>query len=226
MHVTDSLSLPGVRDTLDRLHAEARSQNVRLARVFAVHLLGRALGRRQSAQVEAHAARRLYLSISRRQGAFLYATVRALRARRVVEFGTSFGISTLYLAAGVRDNGGGIVIGSEIEPSKARAARDHVESAGLADCVEVREGDALETLRDPGGAVDLLFLDGSKELYLPVVELLEPRLGPGSVVVADNIFSFWSALRPYVSRMQDPAHGFRSVTLLVTDGMEYSVKSA
>ena len=79
------------------------------------------------------------------QGQLLYLVARALAARRIVEFGTSFGISTLYLAAAVRDNGGGSVIGSEIEPTKHRAATAHLAEAGLAAGADVRLGDARET---------------------------------------------------------------------------------
>jgi predicted O-methyltransferase YrrM len=95
----------------------------------------------------------------------------SLRARRVVEFGTSYGVSTLYLAAAVRDNGGGTVIGTEIEPSKAQSARAHFAEAGLENLVELREGDALETLVDCGGPVDFLLVDGFPKLARPVIEL-------------------------------------------------------
>ena len=89
-----------------------------------------------------------YIPVSREQGELLYLTARAIEARHVVEFGTSFGISTVYLAAGVRDNGGGLVIGSEIEPSKQRQAEANLAEADLKEFAEVRLGDALETLRD------------------------------------------------------------------------------
>jgi predicted O-methyltransferase YrrM len=150
--------------------------------------------------------------------------VRAVGARRVVEFGTSFGVSTAYLAAGVRDNGGGVVIGSELEPSKVRAARANLAEAGLADLVEIREGDARETLRDPGGPVDFLLLDGWKELYLPMIQQLAPHLRRGAVVLADNVFTFYRTLVPFVTWMQDPANGFRALTLALGDGMECAVR--
>jgi predicted O-methyltransferase YrrM len=149
---------------------------------------------------------------------------RSLRARRIVEFGTSFGVSTIYLSAAVRDNGGGVVIGSEIEPGKVAKARANLEEAGLSDQVEIRQGDACETLKDPGGAVDMVLLDGMKELYLPIVEMLKPHLREGAVVIADNILAFRKTLRPYSAHMQDVANGFQSVTLFLGDGTEYSVR--
>ena len=95
-----------------------------------------------------------FLSVSPRYGRFLYAIARACKATRIVEFGTSMGVSTIYLAAALRDNGGGQLIGSELEPAKVARARAHVDAAGLADLVDIREGDALETLKDVGGEVD------------------------------------------------------------------------
>jgi hypothetical protein len=96
----------------------------------------------------------LYVPVSPKQGRLLYLVARSLRAQRIVEFGTSFGISTTYLAAAVRDNGGGVVVGSELEPGKVATARRHLEEAGLSTFVDIREGDAQETLKNPGGTVD------------------------------------------------------------------------
>jgi predicted O-methyltransferase YrrM len=87
----------------------------------------------------------------------------------------------------------------------------------------VRLGDALETLRDVPEPVDLVFLDGWKDLYLPVLELLKPKLRPGAVVLADNIHTFKKALRPYVEYVQSGSNGFVSTTLSISDGVEYSV---
>ena len=161
--------------------------------------------------------------LSREQGEFTYLTSRAIGARQVIEFGTSFGISTLYLAAAVRDNGGGSVVGSEIEASKHQRAVENLQAAGLDGMVDVRLGDALETLKEVPEPVDLVLLDGWKDLYLPVLKLLEPRLRVGAVVLADNIFTFRKALRPYVDYVQSGENGFHSTTLHLGDGFEYSV---
>src|SRR6202035_4190017 len=96
------------------------------------------------------------LAVSRETGALLYMLARSSRARSIVEFGTSFGISTLHLAAALRDNGGGHLITSECEPSKAARARDNLTVGGLIDLVEIREGDALQTLStDLPNTIDL-----------------------------------------------------------------------
>jgi predicted O-methyltransferase YrrM len=221
----DPSSLHGgpVRSVLERLHAEARGDRLRfvtlLPRVVAGWLRRKPFGE----VITPEAMKEFYIPVSRECGEFLYLTVRALDARNVVEFGTSFGISTVYLAAGVRDNGGGAVVGSEIEPSKHAVATANLKEAGLDDVADVRLGDALETLAQVDGPVDLVFLDGWKDLYLPVLDLLAPRLRPGAVVIADNIFTFRSALRPYVEHMQAGAHGFVSTTLSMGEGFEYSV---
>lgn len=127
------------------------------------------------------------LPVSRETGRLLYLLARGSGARTIVEFGTSFGISTLHLAAALRDNGGGRLIGSEFEPSKVARARANLAAAGLADLVEIRAGDALQTLAtDLPDAIDLLLLDGAKALYPEILDRLESRLRPGAFIVADN----------------------------------------
>ena len=147
------------------------------------------------------------LAVSRETGQLLYMLARSSRARTIVEFGTSFGISTLHLAAALRDNGGGQIITSEFEPSKVARARDHLAAGGLNDLVEIREGDALQTLRvDLPETIDLVLLDGAKSLYPDILSLLEDRLKPGAIVIADNAdFS-----PEYLARVRSPANGHLS----------------
>jgi predicted O-methyltransferase YrrM len=164
-----------------------------------------------------------YIPVDPDQGAMLYLTARAIRARNIVEFGTSFGISTIYLATAARANGGR-VIGTELESKKVNAARANVAQAGLAQFVDVLEGDAMKTLANVEQPIDFLLLDGWKDIYLPMIEMLAPKMRAGAVVLADNIFTFKKTLRPYVVYMQDRANGFDSVTLPLGHGMEYSVR--
>ena len=127
------------------------------------------------------------LPVSRETGRLLYMLARSTRATAIVEFGTSFGISTLHLAAALRDNGGGRLVTTEFEPSKVARARKNLEEAGLHDLVEIRVGDALQTLsRDLSSSIDLLLLDGAKSLYPEILTLVEARLRPGAAIVADN----------------------------------------
>ena len=195
-----------------------------LARLLPSFVADRLARRQPSLSEEVSRLKDLYVPVSPKQGQFLYSVARSIRAKRIVEFGTSFGVSTTYLAAAVRDNGGGIVIGSELDPNKVLAARRNISEAGLNEFVEIREGDAQQTLQDPGGSVDMVLLDGFKQMYLPMLQMLAPRLRSGAVVVADNIFTFRFALAPYVAYVQDPANGFLSMTLFLGDGTEYSLR--
>jgi predicted O-methyltransferase YrrM len=213
-----------VRAVLDRLHGEAGKQTLRLAGLGVGMARDKLVGRTGSLFREVERLRDLYVPVSRKQGELLYLVARSLRAKRIVEFGTSFGISATYLAAAVKDNGGGVVIGSELEPTKVATARRNLEEAGLSELVEIREGDAQETLGDPGGIIDMVLLDGYKKLYLPMLKMLAPHLRQGAVVLADNIFTFRRALAPYVSYVHNPDNGFFSVTLFLGDGTEYSVR--
>jgi predicted O-methyltransferase YrrM len=132
----------------------------------------------------------------------------------VVEFGTSFGVSTLWLAAAVRDNGGGMVVGTELIAHKAEQARANVREAGLGDYVDIRTGNALDTLRDLDGPVDLLLNDGFPAACLDVLKLVTPALRPGAVVIADNVGAMRGDYADYVEWIRDPANGFVSVRFL------------
>jgi predicted O-methyltransferase YrrM len=150
-----------------------------------------------------------FLCVSPEFGRLLYICARAVRATRVVEFGTSFGISTIHLACAVRDNGGGEVISTELEPAKAARAHEHLAEAGVADIVDIRVGDALDTLGPAaiGGVVDLVHLDGALSLYKPVLQLIRPQLRPNALVIAEN------ATAEYLDYIRDPRQAFMSLTL-------------
>ncbi|HEY0194807.1 MAG TPA: class I SAM-dependent methyltransferase [Kofleriaceae bacterium] len=163
-----------------------------------------------------------YLPVSREAGVLLYQLARGRDARTIVEFGTSFGISTIYLAAALRDAGGGRLITSELEPRKSARARANLERAGLADLVEFRAGDALETLRDLTAPVELLYLDGAKSLYRPVLELVAPRLAPRAVIVADNIDM--AGARSYTDYVRNPDNGYVSSRFVIGEAMELSLR--
>ena len=160
--------------------------------------------------------------ISPEQGDLLYLLCRATGATRVAECATSLGVSTLYLAAAVRDNGGGIVIGSEIVPEKAARARRNLADAGLDHLVDLRVGDARETFADLGGPIDLLLVDGwptdtSPSLSRSIIELVAPQLRPGAIVIHDN------AEEDYLAFVRDPANGFIGMTIPLKGGTEVSV---
>ncbi|MGY2221315.1 O-methyltransferase [Pseudomonas gingeri] len=148
------------------------------------------------------------LAVSRETGTLLYMLARGCNARNIVEFGTSFGISTLHLAAALRDKGGGRLITSEFEPSKVERARANLEAGELLDLVEIRVGDALQTLaRDLPDSIDLVLLDGAKALYPDILNLLESRLKPGALIIADNA----DYSPEYLERVRAPGAGYLSV---------------
>lgn len=183
-----------LRETLEGLAPEARKE------LFA------------SAQSDYRAfyarAKDFHLAVAPETGKLLYVLARSSGARSVVEFGTSFGLSTIFLAAAVRDNGGGRVITSEFEASKIEKARANFVAAGLADLVDVRGGDAIESLaRDLPPVVDLVLLDGAKPLYSRILALVEPRLRAGAIVVADNA----DDSPEYLARVREPGSGYVSV---------------
>jgi predicted O-methyltransferase YrrM len=161
----------------------------------------------------------IHMPVSRDTGKLLYMLARARGAKAIVEFGTSFALSTIHLAAALRDNGGGVLVGTELEPTKLAGARENLQAAGLADLVDVREGDALGTLaRDLPETIDGVLLDGHKPLYARVLALVEPRLRAGAFVVADNA----DACPDYVREVRAPASGWISVPF--RDDVELSIR--
>jgi predicted O-methyltransferase YrrM len=164
-------------------------------------------------------AKDIHLPVSAETGKLLYMLARSANARHIVEFGTSFGISTIFLAAALKDNGGGMLIGSEFEPGKVATARENLRTAKLAEFVDIRDGEALETLaRDMPASIDLVLLDGAKSLYPKVLDLLEPRLRVGALVLADNA----DMCPEYVARVRSVGGGYMSIAF--GDDVELSMK--
>jgi predicted O-methyltransferase YrrM len=179
---------------------------------------------RMTAAELADARQDAYIPISAEGGRLLYALARASRPQTVVEFGTSYGISTLYLAAAVTDNCTGHVLTTELSRKKAAAARASLDEAGVGDAVTILPGDARQTLAQVPGPVGLALLDGWKDLCLPVLRLLEPKLAPGALVAADD--TTFTTMADYLKYVRDPANGYVSVTFPVQDGMEISCWTA
>lgn len=207
----NTLTSSRLTTVLERLFAEADASGA------AVHLeMGKLSPEERAAMMASKTEYRAFyerakdfpLAVSRETGTLLYMLARSARAKSIVEFGTSFGVSTLHLAAALRDNDGGRLVTCEFEPSKVARARANIEAGGLADLVEIREGDALETLaRDLPASIDLVLLDGAKGLYPAVLDLLEPNLPAGALVIADN--ADWSP--EYLARVRSTARGYLSV---------------
>jgi predicted O-methyltransferase YrrM len=173
-----------------------------------------------SAQERADALESAYMPISRQGGELLYILVRAKRPNTIVEFGTSYGISTIYLAAAVADNGKGHVVSTELSAAKVVAARANFAETDLADRVTILLGDAITTLNDVPAPIDFVLLDGWKDLCLQVLRSLESRLAIGALIVADDINL--PSLSSYLEYVRHPANGYVSVAFPVEDGMEIS----
>jgi predicted O-methyltransferase YrrM len=208
-----SLTTPPLAPLLDRMFAEAEAPATQMRAALA-QLTPEERNRLSASENENDyrtfygLARDAYLAVSRETARLLYLLVRAVGARSVVEFGTSFGVSTLHLAAGLRDNGGGRIITTEFEPSKAARAQENFAIGGLADLIELREGDALQTLaRDLPSQIDLVLLDGAKGLYPAVLTLLEEHLRPGALIIADNA----DRSPEYLRRVRSTISGYTSV---------------
>ena len=178
-----------------------------------------------TAQERADAMSDFYLPVTPEAGRLLYSLVRAAKPATVVEFGMSLGISALHLASAVRDNGSGRVVTTELSAAKVATATATFAETGLDDVITVLEGDALQTLTTLDGPVDFVLLDGWKELYIPVLQLLEPRLSPGTLVVADN--TEMRDLASYLDYVRGPANGYVSVRFPVreSDSMEISCRT-
>jgi|SRR5271170_1153328 len=219
----NTLTTEPVASLISRLFAEAESSDAKLRqRGSTASPEERQAMMRSTTQYRELYGRmkEFYLAVSPDTARLLYMLARSMQARSIVEFGTSFGISTIHLAAALRDNGGGRLIGSEFESAKVAMARDNLRSAGLSDLVDVREGDALDTLaRDLPETIDLVLLDGAKGLYSKVLTLLEGRLRPGALVVADNA----DYCPDYLARIRAPESGYVSVPF--ADDIEVSMRS-
>lgn len=212
-----TLHTPSVRTVLNRLFEAAARDDDRPPPPISGSVSS------ATALQRADALQDFYLPISAQGGDLLYALVRASRPATVVEFGTSFGISTLYLAAAVADNGTGRVFGSELNHAKVTAARANLDEAGLGSWVTILAGDAFDTLAGIPAPIGLVLLDGWKDLCLPVLRLLEPRLDSGALIVADDINL--SAMADYLTYVRDPANGYISVAFPIEDGMEVSCRA-
>jgi len=218
-----SLTNPEVTDLLENLYADAFANDRTIDRAAQEAVPANA------PEIEYYkAARRRYMPVSPAFGRMLYSLARTANARTIVEFGTSFGLSTIHLAAAIRDNGAGKVITTEFIPEKTEQAKKNLTVAGLVDCVEFRVGDAIAQLQaNLPAEIDLVFLDGAKGLYLDVLKVLEPRLRRGAIVASDN--TDHDGMEAFLHHVQTPGNGYVSSAILTeshggTRGHEVSIR--
>jgi predicted O-methyltransferase YrrM len=218
---------PALQRLLGDLHARSDAQIVALRELEARRDGPNPPDRRELKQLLSDK----FVALDRDKAEFCYQLCRATNARRIVEVGTSYGVSTLYLASAVRDNvraggGDGVVIGTEYEPHKAAAARANFQQAGLSPFIELREGDLRETLRMLEGPVDFLLVDIWVSVARTALELVAPRLRPGAIVICDNTELHRADYADYFAFLNDPANGFSTMTLPFQGGLEFSVRLA
>jgi len=221
---------PPLGPLLDRLHGESDAQGPAIGAYFAARAKEGSLDMSDFDERTHRFMSDKLVALDRDKAELCYTLCRALRARRVVEAGTSFGVSTLYLAAAVRDNlredgGQGVVIGTEHEPKKAEIARAHFAEAGLSDLIDLREGDLRETLRRIDGPVDFMLLDIWTPMARPALELVAPKLRRGALAIADNTTAFREAYRDFFDFVNDPRNGLRTQTLPFEGGLELVVRA-
>lgn len=227
--MTRVLMDPKLEALLDRLHAQSSGQTEAMMSYFSTRAAEGSLDWNAFDERTNRFLSDKLVALDREKAEFCYQLCRALRATHVVEAGTSFGVSTLYLAAAVRDNvrddgETGLVIGTEYEPEKARIARANFAEAGLSELIELREGDLRETLKRVAGPVDFMLIDIWTPMARPALELVAPHLRPGAIVVCDNTTQFREAYADYFAFLHDPANRMRTMTLPFEGGLELSVR--
>jgi predicted O-methyltransferase YrrM len=204
-----SLTSPKVTEVLDALYAEASQSDALMRQTV------RSADAPSKTEADFYkAARKSYMAVGRDFGKLLYSLARSTKAKTVVEFGTSFGISTIFLASAVRDNGSGKIITTEFEPEKTAQAKRNLIAAGLEQWVEFRVGDALETLSDPPPEIDMIFLDGAKSLYFGILKLLEPQLRSGGIVASDN--TDHDGMAAFLDYIRNCRNGYTSAAILTS----------
>ena len=218
------LQNPALEQILAALHTRSDAQVADIERYY------KAAGKDAASPDEIKAFRGDKLvALDRDKAEFCHLLCRANDARCIVEVGTSYGVSTLYLAAAIHDNisvtgGDGIVIATEYEPAKVAAARANFKQAGLSHLIDLREGDLRETLQHIDGPIDFVLVDIWIAMARPALELVAPHLRPGSLVVCDNTERHRDDYASYFAFLHDPANRFRTMTLPFDGGLELSVR--
>ena len=210
MLITSTLQENQVQQTLSNLHAQAKGDHKLMLKFLPNMLMGMLKGESMMKTLTPSMLKDAYMPVSVEQGRFLYGLAMSMKAKHIVEFGSSFGVGSIYLAAAARDNEGHLIT-TEIEPVKCLETRKNLLKAGLSEHATLLEGDALVTLQDIDDGVDLVFMDGWKNLYNDVLDVLIPKLKFGSVVIGDNINL--AEGKEYFKRVSAKGSGFITTAL-------------
>jgi predicted O-methyltransferase YrrM len=164
----------------------------------------------------------LSLAVSAETGRFLRNMALAHKPARILELGSSCGVSTLYFAEALRTLGSGVVVATERDAAKCAQLRAHVRTAGVDAYVELREGDVFRTVAELHGTFDMVFIDVWADTYLELFRQTERLLRPGSIILADNMYTAEDAVRPYKQYL-DGNPRFSTTTLDFESGIEFTV---
>ncbi|EOO00244.1 putative o- protein [Phaeoacremonium minimum UCRPA7] len=207
-----------IRALLSRLHGESLAQEAALEKEG---MEGKTFG---------EVMRDKFIALEEDKAQYIYELCRAINAKTIVEAGTSYGVSTIYLALAVAANvaaagGNGIVVATEHEPTKANKAREYWQECGqdVTRVIDLREGDLRETLKENLENVDFLLLDIWTPMALPTLQVVQPKLRHGAVIIADNTISSAGSYGDFFAYIRDPKNGFINVTLPFKGGLEMSV---
>lgn len=229
---------PHVHELLDRLHARSAEQEA---------TIDSAVYKTAGTSSFDDLMRDKFVALDQDKSQFVYQVARMTGATSVVEAGTSFGVSTIYLALAVGQNvtggkeGPGKVIATEKEPEKVKLAKAHWLEVGaeVEPYIELREGDLLETLSKDLPDVDLLLLDSKfahipltnlahhdivwAPLALPTLKIVQPKLKSGAVVIVDNTISGEERYKELLQHLRDPESGFSNLTVPYHNGLDVCV---
>ncbi|RKR15398.1 putative O-methyltransferase YrrM [Maribacter vaceletii] len=192
--------------TLNKLHKESSSEKLTIMK-GAIKGIFREL--RPSDMEDA------YIAITKEQGEYIYDLLIREEAKNIIEFGTSFGISTIYLAAAAKENNGHVIT-TELLESKANIAHQNFKDADVGHLIDLRIGDAMNTLLNVPNNIDFLLLDGWNDLYLPLIKILEPKLKKGAYIYTDNIN--FTGSKPFVEYIQSHPKKYRTKRLSEAKG--------
>lgn len=162
------------------------------------------------------------LCVSSAMGEFLFNLVLSSKSERILELGSSNGVSTLYFAEALRLSRRGKVIATESEEKKCRRILQNASLAGLSDFVELREGNVFETIEGLSSPFDLVFIDIWADGYLEIFKKVEPLLKAGSIIVADNMYTAFEEVRPFKEYL-DERSDIVNTTLKFESGVEFGV---
>jgi predicted O-methyltransferase YrrM len=164
---------------------------------------------------------RQLLAVGPETGRLINIIARSLQAPTILELGTSYGYSGIWLADAARASGGRLIT-MELQDYKSAHARAMSEKAGLADFVDFRVGDAVRMIEALPAGIDFVLVDLWKDLYVPCLDAFYPKLNPGAIVVADNMLRPGGEAVKQYGRAVRAKPGVTSVLLPVGTGIELS----